>query len=364
MRQLGRQQSRWGIAFFIPIAVAFCITLNIQHVLQASINSIVDYDFSVSPPQQEVVATPTGDGNSQYDMHKATANQPNGDDVQQSDKYNLRPSDFIPLDNVDTNYLYADAEGSARTLLRAAQTPKSIPDDVIDPVIEEERCKRYNLNYSGRQTRRRIFYGSNIADDSWHIISTHAMEFYGIFDSVVFVESNRIQHHYPRTVRFGENSESLRLLQNHMYGLNTTRVHVDQYVNEIGWPKDLGWEGMQSGLILKRWKANGMTHDDIGYLSDVDEIYTRDYIRAMQICDVPQFDNHSNCKDARIAGHALVFEGGPRCAVNRYWWHPDLIIGACVEGVNNESHLHATAERGWQGTGWLNDVPESHHQEL
>jgi hypothetical protein len=102
----------------------------------------------------------------------------------------LRPSDFIkPLDNVKVDLLYADAEGSAKILLKEAQTPRSIPDDVIDPDIEEERCKRYRLKYSGRKKRRRIFYGSNICDDSWHVLSAHAIEFYGIFHTVVFSES-------------------------------------------------------------------------------------------------------------------------------------------------------------------------------
>lgn len=281
----------------------------------------------------------------------------------------LKPSDFKPLSNVKTKYLYADAEGSAKTLLNAAQTPRSIPDDIIDPVIEEERCKSYGLTYSGRKKRRRIFYGSNIADDSWHTISTHALEFYGIFHTVVFAESNRTQMHYPRTVRFGKGSESLQLLQNNMYGPNnTTNVHVEMFINEDRWPKDLGWEGMQASVIVERWKANGMTHDDIAYLSDVDEVYTRDFIRAMQICDVRQFDSHNNCEDARISACSLVFEGGPKCAVQRHsWHHPDLTIGACVEGINNEPHLHPEVVRHWpppkhlahkypsSGTGWLGD---------
>ena len=225
-----------------------------------------------------------------------------------SPSYNfLRPSDFKPLKNLKTNnILYADAKGSAKRLLKEAQTPRSIPDHIIDPVTEEARCKRYNLNYSGRKKRRRVFYGSNIADDSWHILSTHALEFYGIFHTVVFSESNRTHHHYPRALRFEEEeSESLRLLQNNIYGPKT-KVHVEQYTNEKLDFIDLDWEAQQAKLITQRWKENGMSNDDIGYLSDVDEIYTRDYIRAMQICDVKEFDAHENCRDARISGHALV----------------------------------------------------------
>ena len=133
------------------------------------------------------------------------------------------------------------------------------------------------------------------------------------------------------------------------------RVHVDQFINNGGWPKGLGWDGLQAQIIIKRWKQNGMNHEDIGYLSDADELFSRDYIRAMQICDVKEFDEHGNCNEARISASALVFEGGPECRTERRWQHPDLTIGECVEGINDSPSQHATPERGWQGTGWLDD---------
>ena len=106
-----------------------------------------------------------------------------------SDKYDfMQPSDFKPLDIKTTAY-YADAEGSAISLLKEAQTPRSIPDDIIHPALEKARCDRYHLKYAGRKERRRIFYGSNIADDSWQVISIHALEFFGIFHTVAFSES-------------------------------------------------------------------------------------------------------------------------------------------------------------------------------
>ena len=159
--------------------------------------------------------------------------------------------------------------------------------------------------------------------------------------------------HYKRNVRFGEHSESLQLLQK-LYGPNT-KVHVEQYVNEGGWPKGFGWEGAQAGRVIERWKENGMTDDDIGYLADVDEFFSRDFIRAMQICDVKQFDDHGNCHHVKIGAEALVFEGGPKCRTARTWYHPDLTIGACIETISTNSSLHPKPERGWKGTGWLDD---------
>ena len=104
--------------------------------------------------------------------------------------FSLQPPDFVPLpDSSNAKILYADAEGSAKRLLKEAQTPRAIPDDVINAAIEAERCKRYGLTYSGRMQRRRVFYGGNIADDSWHIIGLTALENYGVFHTVVFSES-------------------------------------------------------------------------------------------------------------------------------------------------------------------------------
>ncbi|KAL9187547.1 hypothetical protein ACHAXT_001650 [Thalassiosira profunda] len=291
----------------------------------------------------------------------ATSAQPR-DGQQQQQQHFLRPPDFVPLSmDFQPTKLFADAEGSAKELLSEAQTPRTIPDDIIDPAVEEVRCKRYNLKYSGRKTRRRVFYGSNIADDSWHVISVGALENYGIFHTVAFVESNRTQMRHPRSIRFGLDSESLNILRGGMYGPNTT-VTVDFYYNEIGWPRGIGYESAQHALILDRWKKNGMQPDDIGYLADVDEMFSRDYLRAMQICDVKQFDEHGNCKDAILRAQSLNFEGGPLC-LSRWesWGHPGLIVGECLEGIGDAS-LHPEPERTWKGPkgewrgiGWLDD---------
>ena len=99
--------------------------------------------------------------------------------------FGFRPT---PL-GIKTTAHYVDAEGSATSLLKEVQTPRNIPDDIIHPALEKARCDRYHLKYAGRKERRRIFYGSNIADDSWQVISIHALEFFGIFHTVAFSES-------------------------------------------------------------------------------------------------------------------------------------------------------------------------------
>lgn len=242
---------------------------------------------------------------------------------------------------------FADAEGSALILLKAATEHRPVFDEAIDEDVERLRCKRYKLDYDGRRERRRIFWGSLIADDSWHTIGVVAMEGYGIFHTVAFVESNRTQTFDKRTLRFSSGSEGLKLLQGGMFGPNS-KVTVDQYVNERPKPKGLVREHMQRALILERWKKNGMTPDDIGYLSDADESFTRDFIRAMQVCVVPQFqsDKNGNCAFPKVLSVSnYIFEGSPNCIPeNKRWYHPDMIIGECVEGIGN-STLHPQSNR-------------------
>lgn len=60
----------------------------------------------------------------------------------------------------------------------------------IDLEEEENRCERYDMKLRDPPTcsRRRIFCGNLVIDDSWHAIATTAMESYGIFEHISFVE--------------------------------------------------------------------------------------------------------------------------------------------------------------------------------
>ncbi|KAL7528565.1 hypothetical protein ACHAWF_002608 [Thalassiosira exigua] len=244
---------------------------------------------------------------------------------------------------------------SAKILLKEAQNYRSIPDSHFNETAEAERCARHGLTYDGRKTRRRIFYGSLIADDSWDAISITALENYGIFHSVAFVESNRTQMKVPRRLRFKPGSKSLQILRGGMFGPRT-QVFVDYYVDEINQIGGVWREHIQRELILTRWKESGMTAEDIGYLADVDETFSRDFIRAMQVCHVREFDNHGSCYDPKLRGSGVVFEGGPHCVLaKKRWWHPDLIIGECVEGIGDSSK-RVTPDRVLGSIGWLEDT--------
>ena len=196
------------------------------------------------------------------------------------------------------------------------------------------------MNYSEtRTTRRRVFFGSLIADDSWHILSIAAMENYGVFDTIAYVESNRSQTLTPRKLRFQAGSDNLRILrESGMWG-PSTRVFVDQYQhsmdNKGGDPLDRGMS--QRASILNRWKQSGMKPDDIGYIGDTDEVVTRDFLRALQICDVPAFRTSASCENPKVIASTLIFEGSPQCIwQNRRWHHPDLVIGRCIDKIGDQ----------------------------
>jgi hypothetical protein len=258
----------------------------------------------------------------------------------------------------ETDFIMGDADaGSAQILLKAAQTPRPIDDDILNEQIEAERCKRYNLQYTNRKERRRIFWGALIADDSWHAISTIAIETHGIFHTAAFVESNRTQMLYPRNMRFSPGSENKRaLVESKMFGPNTI-VTVDYYINESKWPDQLGREHDQRSLIIKRWKENGMTPHDLGLLSDADETFSRDFLRALQICDVPEFDSkyHGNCYNPRVRAPSLHYEGSPLCVQKKRWNHPDVIIGECIETIGDSTKHPSVGKRAWEGIGWRDD---------
>jgi len=91
-------------------------------------------------------------------------------------------------------------------------------------------------------------------------------------------------------------------------------------------------------MIVKRWKANGMKPDDIGIIQDTDETFTRDFIIALQTCDIELFRPNQNCGYPKIFGSTLIFESLPACVwSDRRWFHPDVIIGECIETIGRPS---------------------------
>lgn len=133
------------------------------------------------------------------------------------------------VDSNDWLNLIPDQELSAslRLLLSHALTKRFILDERFDIATEQARCARYGMEISPNPKRKRIFYGGPIADDSWHALALGAIEGYGVFDIVAFVESDTTHTLTHRDLRFNQSSDNLRILEEAgMWGPDT-RVTVD-----------------------------------------------------------------------------------------------------------------------------------------
>lgn len=246
--------------------------------------------------------------------------------------------------------------GAATAGDRADQHDESSSATTTTAEQEAERCERYGFTLSSPLKRRRIFWGSLIADDSWHVLGLASMEYYGMFDTIAFVESNTTQNMSPRSLRYPPGSDRKSLLTSHLLWGDRTRVHVDYFWANESSPsvysnRELAREHDQREYILKRWKENGMSEDDIGFLSDVDEVANRDFLLALQVCNVPEFDpalaNNNpplppdrphDCLKCKLVASTIVFESSPKCMqVGRRWHHPDFIVGACIQGIGNDT---------------------------
>jgi len=224
----------------------------------------------------------------------------------------------------------------------------SIENDV-EPESKEEklRCERYGLEFNATvlQKRRRIFWGSTIADDSWHSIGVHAAEAHGLYHTVALIESNTTFMLTERKLRFAPGSQNLLALQSGIFGPKTNVV-VENYVADMSINPNAIWiEHLQRELILKIWKENGMTVNDIGIVSDIDEVFTRDFLLAAQTCDVPMFRPGQNCRTPKIVASTLIFESSPECITqHRRWFHPDMIIGECIDTIGDRT-IHLPLKR-------------------
>ena len=229
-----------------------------------------------------------------------------------------------------------------------SQKPKSFfrrIQNTIDHRDPVARCRRYGFQYNPHQPKRRIFYGSLIAEEPWELLEIVATEVYGIYHKMVFVESNRTQNFDPRPVRRASDPQQQQQLQE-LFGTN--QLEIKLYVNEKSQFTGIRREHAQRQEILHGWKELGMTSDDIGLIADADETFSRDYLRAAQECDIPSLNyTYHKCytSNVKIAASSRVFETSPECVTERRgWYHPEMVLGACIEQIGNRS-VHPLAFR-------------------
>jgi len=252
----------------------------------------------------------------------------------------------------------------------------------IDALDDTTRCKRYGFSPPSAATattgtrkkkRRRIFFGSLIASEPWEVFEIVATEAYGIYDGIVLVESNRTQNFHKREVTRAGNEHdraTTTSIIEELFG-TTSAVNQQSKVQVRFWSDenediiDLDREHAQRQDILRGWKELGMKGDDIAIISDLDEVLTRDFLRAMQVCDdIDYFDyDKHNCRPdlMGIRSTTQVYEGSPECVTDdRIWFHPSIFPGSCLELIG-DSNKHGLAPRtatfGERLDGWGHTWP-------
>ena len=219
-------------------------------------------------------------------------------------------------------------------------------DEAVNPEREKERCEKYNFGYDGRTERRRLFLGALIADDSMDVLKAVGLEMYNMFHTVSFIESNVTYTLTPREMRFYDSEKpSQNLYQIYQYFGPKTKVSVDYYSIHLK-----GGHGLLHEFTMRegnsfRWALNGMRPDDLAVVADADETFTRDFLRALQICDVEQFRPGQDCRFPKISASTVVFESTPECLTRgRIWLHPDVVVGECVDQIGNAT-MHPPTKR-------------------
>ncbi len=264
--------------------------------------------------------------------------------------------------NVDPDYPFSSSLSEDQMGL--------LNDEYIDVEKERERCARYNFELLNEThpKRRRLFAGWLVGDDSLEVLKAVGTEAYNVFHTVSYVEAFRAHNLSPRRMRYYDpdkpSNDLNTLLQ--LFGPDT-KVSVDYYNTSMheqyaaGEPfhGELFMDYVQREGNTYRWAMNGMRPNDVGIIGDADEVFTRDFLRAMQVCDVPEFRPGQDCKMAQVKASTLVFESSPECLTKgRRWFHPDAVLGECVDNVGDRS-LHPPSEREYSKDA--NDTTKGQH---
>jgi Glycosyltransferase family 17 len=204
----------------------------------------------------------------------------------------------------------------------------------IDNVQPHERCLRYGATYNATHpTNRRLFFGTLIASEPRELLEIVAAEVYGVYAAMVLVEGNRTQNFTPRPLARLKDAPMLA----NLFGIPQTHFQIRPYINEDARLRSLKREHHQRSEILRGWKELGMRPDDVGILGDIDETFTRDLLRALQTCDgidVLDYTAHfCDLERVKLYAHARVFESTPDCMARKTWYHPNAMIGHCIQGI-------------------------------
>ena len=206
----------------------------------------------------------------------------------------------------------------------------------IDDFDNTQRCRRYGYSYSKTGERnRRIFYGAVIQDEPWELFEILSAESYGLLEAMVFVELDRDYYGQPRTPLRLDAGDLLK----RMFGVD--KVRVIKYSNDDPGIKGEMLYDLARNEVVAVWKDLGMTVDDVGYMSSIDDMFARDYLNAIRHCELPEMKydlHHCLYNRVKVFGNNQVYETSPECVSRtKRYEHPDAMIGACIQGIGDET---------------------------
>lgn len=230
-----------------------------------------------------------------------------------------------------------------------------VEQDRIDHGMDDEaRCAQYGVPVMPSTARkRRVFYGSMLANENPEVLVAHALEAYNLYDVVALVESNTTHGATPRQMRYGPDSFGARTLtESELFGFrNTTRVVIDYWLKDELHLTEMDREVEQRNTIWKIWLDEGMAPWDVGIMADLDEVASRDFLVALKACDFPKLhydpETRPTCQTPKMALSTMQFESSPLCVKNQEWFHPDLIPGNCVLGVGDPTGRAVPERNRW-----------------
>ena len=248
-----------------------------------------------------------------------------------------------------------DKEVRATTTMTTSEGTTLVPMHSIpyqvDPLFQAEydridnedlniKCERYGFTYNSTNTttiapnKRRIFFGALVADDNYDVVRAHAIETYGLYHLVSLTESNGTFAATPRELRFAPGTEGFHLLQTGIFG-PATAVYVTLLLDDAFGETLMNREFIQRDTVIDAWIKGGMRADDIGIVADVDETFSRDFLLAAQMCDIPVFEPGNDCRICKIVGDTMRYESSPECFSTKHWFHPDMMMGECIMGIGD-----------------------------
>ena len=272
--------------------------------------------------------------------------------------------------SVDGNKNLRRHDPDAPSKLEPEPKPQqTIPKMVIDPYFEElqksidesmddaERCVQYGVPVLPEDERhkKRIFFGAMLANENPEVMEAHAIETYDKYHLIALVESNSTHSGEARKMNYESGSMKARILEEgQMFG-PSTKVVLDYWLEDPPHIYEMDREIEQRNAIWKIWVAQGMTERDIGIMADLDEILSRDFLNALQVCDFPKLrydpGKRPSCQTPKMVLSTIQFDGSPLCVKKNEWFHPDLILGSCITGVGDPSgRVNPRRERSPQGS--------------